>query len=1080
MSRLLLDLWIPWYTPRIVKPHGPKPHSDHRLTRSTRTDSDRRLGELRAIFEESPAEFLVAEIDGKILYANRLTLRESGYSFDELVGSSVRTLLADSMPKEDLDSIREALLSGRTWTGKTIRWSKHHPHTVCSSAIVPLSDSDGQIRQYVIIGQDLTDLTDARTRSSNQAILLERIMEHSPNPLFIKDAELRYLSCNRAYTEMFGVSAEEITGRTTLELTHLDQESGILSHEAGRQVLGTGTPFRKCNRFRMPDGKWREMLYWISRFDRADGSPGGVLGGLEDIDDLKAKERELEEARNQAVESTAAKSLFLATMSHEIRTPMNAILGLSHLLLRDRLSPHQMDYVEKIKEAGTNLLALVNDILDFSKIEAGKLELHPTRFRLHELVRTTSDFVSQRALEKGLRMEVVVDEDVPRTLFGDSMRLGQILLNLLGNAEKFTDRGSISVRCSLASRDVDEVGLRIVVSDTGIGMNPDQIQKLFSPFTQVDSSNTRRFGGTGLGLSIVRRLVDMMGGEVGVESASGRGSVFTFTAKFGIPSDAQDDIDSDPTSLLPSVSDAMELEGISGLRILLAEDDEMNRTITGELLRIEGAEVIAVGSGIEAVEALKREGLAIDVVLMDLEMPGMGGLEAVKVILGLPGLEALPVISMTAHASLEDKRRCLDAGMVDHVMKPFYAPDLYKTILKWSRTGRLARNPFPIEPDAEERTSKPASERLLLVSSLLQLSRSGSANLDEIENALRQGDSRMAMRIAEDLRRTALELGVFAVQEHGEALVEALRDKSDPYLPLRRLRRALSRLTRSISERQEMITSPADNRVRTALSGDRMEALSLQLREGDAEALETFDILAASLSGHLGVPQTIELGRRIKLFDFESASAILDRHPLDPESEAIPMKKYGISRQSILVVDDTPDNISLIHALLRDSYRVRVATSAERALRILERVELPDLALLDVMMPGQDGYELCARMKADARLREIPVIFISARSEIADEQKGFAAGGVDYVSKPVSPATLLARIETHLRLRSYQTGRSGLVPGSLQSLLSALDAYSEKLDPTGNGDKDLASAFGAVRKEVVRAHAEGIESAIAP
>jgi len=185
------------------------------------------------------------------------------------------------------------------------------------------------------------------------------------------------------------------------------------------------------------------------------------------------------------------------------------------------------------------------------------------------------------------------------------------------------------------------------------------------------------------------------------------------------------------------------------------------------------------------------------------------------------------------------------------------------------------------------------------------------------------------------------------------------------------------------------------------------------------------------------------------------------------------MEAKSTSRPSILVVDDTPDNLSLIHGLLRDSYRVRVAISAAKAWQLLESRDLPHLALLDVMMPDQDGYELCARMKADPRLRDIPVIFISARSEVADEQKGFTAGGVDYVTKPISPSTLLARIETHLRLRSYQTGRAGSAPGGIEAILSLLDAYSERIDPLGNGDNDLVTAFRAVRKEIVRAHADG-------
>ncbi len=538
------------------------------------------------------------------------------------------------------------------------------------------------------------DPDNANIKNQNHDFLLltQKFLEHSPNPLFVKDVQLRYVACNHAYLEMFGVSSEEIIGKTLLELTHLDPQERIHRQEDARQVLESGIPIRACIHCET-NGVPRELLYWISRFDRADGSPGGILGGLEDLGDLKAKKLEMEEARNRAVEATAEKSLFLATMSHEIRTPMNAIIGLSHLLLRDGLSAHQREYVEKIQEASTALLALVNDILDFSKIEAGKLELLPTRFKILDVVRTTSDLVSQRAEEKGLRMVVNVAHDVPREIFGDSMRLGQILLNLLGNAEKFTERGSISVRCSVDTREAEEVGLRFSVSDTGIGMTPDQMRKLFSPFTQGDSSMTRRFGGTGLGLSIVRRLVDMMDGEIRVESELGQGSVFIFTSRFGIPSQADPDSEEDPTSALTSITVLTEIDNIAGIRVLLAENDEMNRSITGELLRSEGAEVVSVGSGEEAVDELRRTGTPFHVVLMDIEMPGIGGLEALAMAHAIPGMEALPVIAMTGLATPEDRRRCLEAGMVDHVIKPFYAPDLYKTVAKWAR-----RNPKPISP----------------------------------------------------------------------------------------------------------------------------------------------------------------------------------------------------------------------------------------------------------------------------------------------------------------------------------------------------------------------------------------------
>ena len=569
--------------------------------------------------------------------------------------------------------------------------------------IVP-QRTHGRVVGVVVNYRDITERRKTELALAYERDLWQTLLDHSPDHIYFKDARSRFIKVSKAHAEQFDVeSPDDVVGKTDFDF--FDETHARAAFEDEQEIIRTGRPLIGKEEHEVWQGERGETWALTTKmpFRDKDGRIIGTFGISKDITEIKRTARALREAKEAAEAASRVKSEFLANMSHEIRTPMNGIIGMTGLLLGTKLDALQREFAEAIRHSSDNLMVIINDILDFSKMEAGKLHFETVPFDLADTVTGTLSMLNALAHGKGIKLVADIHPDVGTHLCGDPGRLRQVLSNLLGNAIKFTEHGEVRVRVCLESQTSILEVLRFEVIDSGIGISADVCSRLFQPFTQADSSTTRRYGGTGLGLAISRQLVTLMGGEIGVRSEPGRGSTFWFTARFekqqigSACSTAVCGHGAEPETSIAAVRP-------TGLRVLLAEDNLVNQKIARRQLEQLGVAADVVADGLQAVAALERQ--RYDAVFMDCQMPGMDGYEATRAIRNREGEPGCPwdvplhIIAMTANVMLGDREKCFDAGMNDYVGKPVHLRDLLVALERWKPSVFLSINGGQPSPPA--------------------------------------------------------------------------------------------------------------------------------------------------------------------------------------------------------------------------------------------------------------------------------------------------------------------------------------------------------------------------------------------
>ncbi|WP_158752108.1 response regulator [Acidobacterium sp. S8] len=969
------------------------------------------------------------DTEGLTTFVNPAGAKMLGYEPDELVGQPLHAQVHFANPDGsefllDLCSMNKTARDGQPRVVvDEVLWRKDRSSFPVEYTVTPIRRM-GQVVGSVVAFRDITQRRAAEKRLQftqhavdNAADAVFWVNPSGGGIEYANEAACRTLGFRRE--ELLGMNIADINPAVTIErlaemMTQL-REKHVLSWEG---------------QHRTKDDRSFDVEITIFLADYLDRQM--MVTNVKDITERKLAEAEIRRSKEIAEAATRTKSDFLANMSHEIRTPMNAIIGLTYLALKTELTRKQEDYLVKIKSAAQALLGIINDILDFSKIEAGKLDMEKTDFRLEDVLDNLSSIVSQKAQEKNLEFLISAQHDLPLNLIGDPLRLGQILINLVNNAVKFTERGEVVVSVGLEEQIGERVKLKFSVRDSGIGMTPEQSAHLFQAFSQADTSTTRKYGGTGLGLSISKRLVEMMEGTIWAESEYGVGSTFRFTAWFGVGtgvehrkrfipdlagiralvvddnaqareiltenlrvfalraeavSSGEDAVrelvaaDShDPYQLVlmdwhmpgmdgleasslikrggrlqhvPKIAmvtafgrediraqaeeigienyllkpvnssllydtlidmfaiavvegddrraakDNIPTQDASGIRILLVEDNEMNQQVATELLESAGAIVTIANHGAEAVKILTQshEPPPFDVVLMDLQMPEMDGITATKHLRAKPNLQTLPIIAMTAHALVEERQRCLDAGMNDHISKPIDPDVLFATLARWVKplhvnaSATRAKQDGPptdvIVPqvkgiDLDGGLKRVAGNKRLYRDLLGQFAQKQGDAETQISEALRNGDRQLAERVAHTVKGVAGNIGITQIQSASARVEKAIRE-NDPAIPV--LLAEFSKLLQSqiqliVTGLNETQPEPPDTHANSTFDANAVSAEVVRLRRlleaSDGDAGEAFSKLQDAFAGRVENARLNALSDDIRDFEYESALVKLD------------------------------------------------------------------------------------------------------------------------------------------------------------------------------------------------------------
>jgi PAS domain S-box-containing protein len=742
---------------------------------------------LKGISDAMPG--LVAYWDNDLIcrFANNPYREWFGKSPEAIIGNTMLDLMGERLFALSQPYIKAALAGQPQHFERTL--TKADGSTGYSwTNYIPDIDAYGNISGFFVLASDITPMKEAQQQVQNAENRMQAILDNVLDGIITIDGKGIIISVNPAAITLFGYSREEMVGQNVKilmpEPTRSDHDGYLARYRStGKtKAIGVGRELEGLAK----DGRIFPMELTVT--EMALHGDRMFVGLVRDITERRRAQEETKLARQAAEEANRTKSDFLANMSHEIRTPMNAIIGMTHLAQKTNPTAKQKEYLTKIGNAAEALMGIINDILDFSKIEAGKLDLECITFSLDAVLNNIEDMIGIKAGDKGVKMSLSVLPDVPRTLIGDPLRLGQILINLVNNAVKFTASGEVTIQV-MNVPDAPEPGrLTFSVRDTGIGMTKEQVSRLFQPFNQADTSITRKYGGTGLGLAISKQLCEIMGGDIRVESEPGKGSTFIVTAQFGVSEETLS------VAAQPQHALALTAKSLVGRKVLLVEDNEINRDLAVELLSDMGMLVTLAENGQEGVERIIAE--TFDLVLMDIQMPVMDGLTATKLIRGGERFRNLPIIAMTAHAMSGDRERSLEAGMNDHITKPINPSRLRETLIQWmpaapvnapEQTPVTASTiqeslpdqllPFDI-PAALVRTS---GKTKLLRKLLLGFSDKYASAATDLRVHLAEGRENEAERLAHSLKGIAATLEAKDLAEAASALEDALRtgEKSD-------------------------------------------------------------------------------------------------------------------------------------------------------------------------------------------------------------------------------------------------------------------------------------------------------------